>query len=60
MCIRDRNVGGSDLNWDMSGHWRTRVSTIINNYGDNKTAVDAILSVESDGVKKAVTKALGK
>ncbi len=43
--------------WDMSDHWRTRVKNALN-YKDSMPVLNAILSIETDAVKKHVLKGL--
>lgn len=43
-----------EINWDMSVHWTKRAQTIIDDYSSNEKVLEAILAVESKGVKKRV------
>lgn len=43
--------------WDMSDHWRTRVKKALE-FQENMPVLNAILSLETDAVKKHVMKAL--
>ena len=43
--------------WDMTRHYNTRASDLINNYLDNPI-LDEILSLEVNGVRKRVANAM--
>lgn len=45
------------FSWDMSDHWRTRVKKALD-HKDSMPTLNAILSLETDAVKKHVMKAL--
>lgn len=47
-----------DFEWDMKAHWKTRVRIAIEKYSDNMLAMNTILSIEADSVKKAIVKRL--
>ena len=42
----------------MNLHWKTRVKTAVEKYGDNMIAMNTILSMEAPSVKKAIVKRL--
>ena len=57
--ISDRMVKLSNGDvWDMTRHYNTRASDLINNYLDNPV-LDEILSLEVNGVRKRVANAMG-
>lgn len=46
------------IDWDMSPHWRKRASTALELYRDHPEILEAIKSVETKGVVKAINKGL--
>jgi hypothetical protein len=48
------------LKWDMTGQWRTRVKTAVEEYGQSPDALRQILAVETPAVRKHIGIALKK
>ncbi len=46
------------IDWDKSKHWQHRVKLAIEKYKDNPDMMDKIKAIETDGVVKAIEKAL--
>ena len=46
------------VDWDMSPHWSKRAKIAVERYADHSEILDAIKEVESQGVVKAIEKAL--
>lgn len=46
------------IDWDMSPHWRKRASTALELYRDHPEILEAIKTVETKGVIKAINKGL--
>jgi len=54
------STGEPQVQWDKSGHWRTRVKTAVERYGDNPAALAQIKRVETPSVVKHIDAALEK
>lgn len=51
-------VSVDGIDWDKSKHWQHRVKLAIEKYKDNPDMMDKIKAIETDGVVKAIEKAL--
>jgi len=52
-------VSVDGIDWDKSKHWQHRVKLAIEKYKDNPEMMDKIKAIETEGVVKAIDKALG-
>ena len=48
------------VDWDMSPHWSKRAKIAVERYADHVEILDAIKEVESQGVVKAIEKAMAE
>jgi len=53
-------VSVDGIDWDKSKHWQHRVKLAIEKYKDNPEMMDKIKAIETEGVVKAIDKALGQ
>jgi len=47
-----KTADGRDLAWDLGNHWKQRIKSAITDHGTDVPALQAIMSVETPGVKK--------
>lgn len=53
-------IAGEGFSWDMNKHWKERVKIAVNKYGNDPSALDRILAVEIDSVKRHITSELAR
>lgn len=49
-----------NINWDTKAHWRSRVQSAVNDYGDNPAALRQILAQETPNVAKHIRSMLAR
>jgi len=51
-------IGSDEFAWDKTKHWQHRVKLAVEKYGNDPVALAKIKEIETDGVVKAIDKAL--
>jgi len=56
----DTQPAFEESSWDMNGHWRVRVKTALDHFGDSPEIIARIKAIEIDAVRNGIDKELAK